>query len=390
LRGLILRLTAKGAVSWSVRGRIRDGAHVGKQTRASLGTWPKVTLKAARVQARRLLGQIADGADPTAKRRAAEAARLARLNAPTVADRLADWQHAKAADWSERYAAEVKRLCDKIVLPELGKRVLAETTRSDWVDLIAAQRASRPSAATWLYASLSSFLSHAEAHGWIAIHPLPRRGLAAIAPKGPPRARILSDDELRRVWKASETLAPKARCFARLLVLCAVRVQEAAGIALGELHLAQRRWTIPAERAKNGQSITLPLCDLALAELQAVLPPAGAGPDYRLLGAIRGGGLKGISAVKRQLDRHSGVADWTMHDLRRTARSALARLGVSNDHAEAALNHVSHRSQLQRTYDRHDYVDEVLAALGTWQMHLAELIGGAPADAEVIELRRVG
>ena len=74
---------------------------------------------------------------------------------------------------------------------------------------------------------------------------------------------------------------------------------------------------------------------------------------------------------------------WRWHDLRRTARTGMTRLGVPRDHAEAAINHVSGRSKLERTYDRHDYAPEVIAALTLWQGHVAGIAGQA---AEVVML----
>ena len=125
----------------------------------------------------------------------------------------------------------------------------------------------------------------------------------------------------------------------------------------------------------------MPLCPLALAELAAVWPGDGKGaaPRWRLLGAIDGGGLRGFSKLKARLDALSGVAGWRWHDLRRTARTGMTRLGVPRDHAEAAINHVSGRSALERTYDRHDYAEEVLAALSCWQAHVARFVEG-PAE----------
>ena len=80
---------------------------------------------------------------------------------------------------------------------------------------------------------------------------------------------------------------------------------------------------------------------------------------------------------------------WRFHDLRRTARTGMTRLGVPRDHAEAAINHISGRSALERTYDRHDYADEVLNALSRWQAHVAGLV--APNQgAEVVPIRRAG
>jgi hypothetical protein len=100
----------------------------------------------------------------------------------------------------------------------------------------------------------------------------------------------------------------------------------------------------------------------------------GAAPDFRLLGGTRGSALSGYSHVKTPLDAKSGVKDWVFHDLRRTCRTGMTRLGISTEHAEAALNHVSHRTVLERTYNVHRYEAEIVAALEAWQQHVAELV----------------
>src|ERR1019366_4043122 len=107
---------------------------------------------------------------------------------------------------------------------------------------------------------------------------------------------------------------------------------------IGEIDLAAKRWTIPAARAKNNQALTLPLCALAVAELYRVWPN-----DPRAIGNLLGRGTNGLSGFSKLLSRVSkaaGVTGWSWHDLRRTARSGMARLGVSREAAEAALNHV--------------------------------------------------
>jgi hypothetical protein len=145
-------------------------------------------------------------------------------------------------------------------------------------------------------------------------------------------------------------------------------------------------------RTKNGTPHTVPLCPLAVAELAAVWPPEQGGraaQRRRLLGAINGGGLRGFSKLKARLDALSGVTGWRWHDLRRTARTGMTRLGVPRDHAEAAINHVSGRSALERTYDRHDYAGEIVSALGRWQTHVAGLVTGAPHGAAMPTPREV-
>jgi hypothetical protein len=127
---------------------------------------------------------------------------------------------------------------------------------------------------------------------------------------------------------------------------------------------------------------------MLVADLRAVWPEHAerAGPGWRLLGDIAGSGLSGFSKIKARLDLKSGVKDWHLHDLRRTARTGMARLGVVSDHAEAALNHVSGRSAIGRVYDRHNYADEVIAALLRWQGHVATLVAGRDGAIQIIDL----
>lgn len=369
VNGLMMRVTAAGVSTWSVRHRLANG----KRVRPSLGRWPEMSLREARKRAKVLLGIIADGADPVEQKRAARAEAEARRTLPTVAASLSTWQKLRADDWSDRYAREVERLCTKIIEPTLGALSLVETTRTQWMALIIGERKERPGTAAWLYAVVSAYTNFAEAAGWIDHPLLPRRGRAAIAPKAPPRERVLSDEELTAVWRAATSRSAKSRTFVQLLVLTGCRVSEATGIALGEVDPARLSWTIPATRSKNNHALTVPLPSFLVAELLA-LTPAETVPGYRLLGARRNSPLQAISRVKEAIDAVSGVRDWRLHDLRRTVRTGLARFGVPTSTAEACLNHLSGRSQLERTYNRHSYEEEILSALTRWQEHVAELV----------------
>ncbi len=383
--GLVLRMTANGTASWSVRVLARDGKH----TRPSLGTWPHVGIADARKLAMAAIAAIQAGGDPIAEKPAARAERKAKASEKSVADRLVEWREAKTVDakspWSDRYAAEVARIARRDIEPKLGKRLLIETTRADWTGIVAVKRKAAPAMAAAMFRVVASFLSYAEANGWIAAPLLPRKGAATLAPAPAARQRALTDAELVEVWRAAGKEPPKLRTFVRLLILTACREMEAADIAVGELDLEANRWAIPADRTKNGNPITLPLCTWATAELRGVMPEDEVGADYRLLGRIRGSGLRGFSKLKARLDERistaraaAGVKDvmpaWRWHDLRRTARTGMTRLGVPREHAEAAVNHLSARSALERTYDTYNYGPEIVAALGKWQAHVAALV----------------
>lgn len=410
--GLILRMTHGGAATWSVRGRVGSD---GRQSRVKLGTWPALGISAARSEARKAMGALETGADPVAKKRAVRDARKATKEADkaaegeTVSARLIEWQRGRlgdpAAPWSPRYAAEVLRVCDKAIIPVLGDKLLRATTREDWTALIQGRKADAVArkakakkdepakrgaparggagAAAFLYRTASAFLNYAEAMGWIAAPMLPRKGAATIAPPPPDRSRVLTDAELAAIWKAADREPPKLRAFTRLLILTGAREREVADMVAGEVELEAGRWSIPGARTKNRQGYALPLSPLALGELRTVWPNDAPAPGDFLLGRSSENGFRGFGRLKLRLEESSKVKAWRWHDLRRTARTGMTRLGVPRDHAEAAINHISGRSSLERTYDRHDYAPEVIAALTIWQAHVAGLVG---ASAEVVAL----
>ncbi len=387
--GLVVRITPTGVVSWAARGR-RPG---GREARVTLGLWPQVSLAEARKRAQGARAAVAEGADPVAAKRAQRDEARARADLPTVAKRLAEWQAANERRWSPRYASEVARLCTRELIPFLGGRPLSEVDRQGWTSVLAVAAQRSASVGSMLYRTAASFLSHADAHGWIAGHPLPRRGASKIAPSVPSRERVLSDEELRPVWAATASMRPGPRCFVRLLICTGCRAGEAAGIAVGEFDPAEGVWRLSATRTKNGRPHIMPIPTALMAELEALTPLGDRDrlAGYRLLGHTRGGALSGFSKIKGALDAASGVSGWRLHDLRRTVRTKLAALGVPPDIAERCLNHVSAVGTLAAIYDRHDYAAEILAALRRWQTALAVLVGETAAGAEVVPLRsRVG
>jgi integrase len=350
VHGLIVRITSTGAISYSARRCI-----AGRHSRITVGKWPMGIAEARRLA----MGTIIDmqkGADPVAEARAAQAPPVV---LPTVAQRLDAWQAARGGAWALRHAHEVARVARVDIIPKLGARALIETTRADWVALVAAKQTTAPAMASLLYRTISAFLNFAEASGWIEHAPLPRRGGVLLAPGPRARERVLTDAELVRVWHGADSLSARGRALVRLLILSGARLNEVAGMREAEIDRAEGVWRLPGARAKNGQGYAIPLSSLALAEIDRChcQPRTGA-----------------LSKLKRQLDEAGGVSDWRLHDLRRTVRTGLSKLGVRREIAEAAINHVGGRSGLVGTYDRHDYAVEAADALRQWQVHVEGLV----------------
>jgi integrase len=155
--------------------------------------------------------------------------------------------------------------------------------------------------------------------------------------------------------------------FVRFTLLTAVRRDEAANMRRSELD--GDLWVIPATRYKGKHDHAVPLSRAALAVLQAV-PVIGSGDLVFTHDGERA--IGGFSKFKRRLDQLSGVTGWTLHDLRRTARSLMSRAGVSSDHAERCLGHVI--NGVRGVYDRHEYQPEKAAAFEKLAEQIAAIL----------------
>jgi integrase len=186
-----------------------------------------------------------------------------------------------------------------------------------------------------------------------------------------PRERVLSDPELIAVWRACGD--DHFGKIVKLLILTAARRTEVGGMCWSELD-DSGNWTIPAARSKNDRAHTLPLPQAALDIIASV--PLVLDRD-QLFGGRGAHGYANWNKAKRLLDERSGVSDWLLHDLRRTAATRMADIGVQPHIIEAILNHYSgHRAGPAGIYNRSSYQREVRAALALWADHITALVTG--------------
>jgi len=176
--------------------------------------------------------------------------------------------------------------------------------------------------------------------------------MGRIRPKERARKRVLSDEELRKVWITAKKCADAFGAYVRFLLLTASRRDEARALVWTEINNAV--WTLPARRNKTKQELVRPLSKPAFQVLESL--PRIEGCDFVFPGT-RGKAINSLSLYKRKLDKTSGVSGWTLHDLRRTARSLMSRAGVNGEHAERCLGH-SVGGLVRETYDRHEYLAE--------------------------------
>jgi integrase len=348
-----------------------------QQRRESLGDVRKLELEAARKIARQRFAQIELGIDPAAERKQA---RADALTLGLVIDRYLDAKRDKlrpnTVNAAKRYFAEHWK--------PLHGRPLEAIKRADVAARLqeSIKAYGRTSAARGRD-NLSALFSWAMKEGLCELNPVlatndPTEGIQ-------PRDRVLNDDEVRAIWNACDD-SDSGR-IVRLLLLTGCRREEIGALKWSEINLGSGILTIPGTRTKNHRTLELILPQVAIEILRSA--PRQEGRDF-VFGRF-GGAFKGWAAAKLRLDARIAIttgkplAPWRLHDLRRTMRSNLGRLGVPPHIAELAINHA--KSGVQAIYDRHRYQREIGAALALWADYVEQLVSGKSQTAKVTALR---
>jgi integrase len=276
---------------------------------------------------------------------------------------------ARATTW-----AQAEGIFRRDVLPRWRGRLVADITRKDVRELLREIATSRPILANRAQAFLSRFFRWLVHEDYIGANPVTEIELSA---KENVRDRALSDDEIRRFWMATAQLPAPFGDIYRLLLLSGARRQEVAEMQWREIDAKQRVWLLPAQRSKTKVAHILPLGPLAWEIIEA--QPRN-GSDY-VFGCRR----VGFSHQKLKLDAAMQTNEpWINHDLRRTARSLMARARVDSETAERMIGHLPRG--LIRTYDVYDRVTEKRDGFAKLEREIDLILN--PAPAAVVAFRR--
>lgn len=352
--GLALRVSRAGSRSWTYHFTLG-----GRRVRMTFGTYPATSLAKAHTLADEAKAALEAGRDP----------RSALAKPQTLKAICEEWAEREGAGL--RTGEDRKATLERLVYPTLGNRPIGDIRRSDIVRLLdRIEDDSGPVMADQTLAFIRRVFTWYASRDDDFRSPIVR-GMARTKPKARARKRILADDEIRDVWAALST-ADVPACyppFVKSLLLCATRRTESARMHSTEID--GELWTIPGERYKTKLDHVIPLTPQAKA-LMGAKPEGFKGNSWFIL-STTGGSLpfSGFSKAKKALDaeiaqrREAGGRDamprWTLHDLRRTARSLMSRAKVPSDHAERVLGHVI--GGVRETYDRYEYLDEKRDAL---------------------------
>lgn len=420
--GMGVRVTDSGHRSFILIARY-PGPGKSSPTRRALGVYGALSLEQAREKARRWHSLIRKGVDPKdeeSRERAAEINKRSTTFAAVANDFI------KLKLPGERKGKDVEREIRRDLLPKWKDLPVTEITDDHIRIVIKGKAPDGKVGARNLLALIKRLFRWVAAQGVYGIAVPPGLAISAKDILGDDvsksRDRILSDDELFAFWRVTGRWRYPVGPAYRLLLLAALRLREAASADRSEFdpvvlqRLSHRKeggqidwrtvpkdrliWTIPKERMKGKESgkkqaraHAVPLTPAVLAVLER-LPmqkgkfifsttngdvPVSIGSkikidlDRRMLLTLRA-----IAKLRGQNAKDVRLKPWVNHDLRRTARSHLSRLKVSEEAREALLAHA--RPGIKGTYDLYDYLDEKREALELWSARLRPIVELEPAN----------
>ena len=376
--GFGMRISAAGTKTFILMYR-----HRGRPRRMTLGRYPVLSLADAREMASEALRQVTKGVDPTLTEHAVDDPAF---QFDAVVERYVERHcavHNKAST-----AKETERLLNKHFVSAWGKRDVRDIRQSHINEILDALIADdKPSEANHGLGVIKTLFRWCVDRDMLSISPCMKVKKPA---KHGSRSRVLSESELAAVWSILDSEGYPFGPMVKLLILTGQRRGEVTQMRRSQLDLKAKTWLIPAELSKNGREHLLPLSTHAMAVI-AALPQS----DGDLLFPARGNDeavVSGFTRAKNRFDRISGVTEWTLHDLRRTAATFLGKQKTPPHVIERILNHVSGSfAGVAGVYNRHPYFDEMRHALELWGATVPKLGSGtSQPTATLTTMRSVG
>ncbi len=397
MSGLQIRVFPSGARSFCFR-----YTYGGAVRRMTLGAFPAMSLKLARehhLAAARLLERGTDPQDAKAERREVQRREKAKREAEITVEALVDEFITDHLREHRRDPDQAERLLRREVLPKWKGKKASELRRRDAVILCRNIKRRAPVLANRVAALVVQLFGFAADAGHLETNPM--AGLRRPT-KETPRERKLDVDEIHTLWheldarssvqqggplkkgrenrrgtaEAPQLTRPLALGI-KLLLATAQRRGELLKARWADVDTDGALWTIPKEHSKNGHPHAVPLSPLARELLRELRTLAG-GSDF-LFPARRSEQRGDAPVTEKALSRAAarnqcGLDRWTPHDLRRSAATHMNRLGTDAIVVEKVLNHTL--PKMMATYNRHDYLPEMRAALDAWSAELRRIVAG--------------
>ena len=377
--GLVLEVRPNGQRAWLYRYRL-----YGRQEKLSLGTYPTLSLAAARaahLDARKLVlaGRSPVQAKQAEKRRLSDDLQIVRgLAKAYLEDQVA----------SLASAARARRYVERYVLPAIGGKFLQEVTPADCVAIVERiKRRGTPAVARKVLEQLRGLFAYAVDRHLLVLNPAAQVRAAKIIGVKPSRDRVLSKTEIGQLLTAADGFptSQSNRLAFKLILLTLCRKGELVKARWEHVDLEEGEWRVPAENAKNRQEHIVYLSGQACTVFAQLRGLAGSSswvlPGRDPTKHVSITTLNQVTFVMRQRGE-TWLDDIHIHDLRRTASTHLHEMGWASDVVEKALNHTI--GGVRGVYNRARYAAQRREMLQAW----ADFVEGLLAGAEVVPLRR--
>jgi len=387
--GLSVRVSAKGKIVFQMR-----FIYAGKQQRFDLGTYPLLSLKDARAECIKYRGEVERGNDP----RIVKALELsAKQGATTVSAAFTEW-FKNNVEGKRVSAHESWRSIELHILPKLGRLPLDQVALHHWLSVIEPLSKKSPAMSVRVLTQCRQMLRWAMRRRLVKDNPLlnitAKHDLHVSKGKG---ERTLSDPELALLFEFFDNnsrMDPKNLLFMQLCLLYGCRNGELRNAKKSDFDFDKRVWTVPPANRKTGKATSKPML--------RPIPPEFDDTINLLISLTAGEYLVPLTGrdeplttsaslslpyrVMQWARKHKGVemAHWSLHDLRRTARTHFGAL--TDPHvAEIMLDHAL--PGVWQVYDKGDYLPEQMRAYQAWYRKLMIIAGKADAD-NVVSMKR--
>lgn len=332
---------------------------------------PFLTLTEARRLHAEARSKLARGIDPGAEKKKSLQMRTA---APTFREMLEEFSRIELS--GKKTGDERRRLLEKDAVPAWGKHKVVDIKRRDIVLLLDRIRERAPITANRFQGVLARFFFFCAERGVVEDSPCTR--IRKVPERA--RSRVLNDEEIKLLWRALDLnnktidIYVLTKLALRMLLVTGQRPGEVCGMTWGEIG-EDGFWRLPQERAKNQEGHRIPLTNMATEILRTAQPYAGD-CVYVFRSSYKADSPIDRHSLSRAISRHwkqIGLKEkFTPHDLRRTMRTRLAELGISDIVAERAMGHKL--QGMMAIYNRYSYDQEKREALEKWEIRLQEII----------------
>ena len=365
--GLNVRLSAAGAVTFFYRYR-----WAGNPAQITLGEYPALSLSDARDRRQLFRKWLTEGVDP---RQQIKIEKKNKTEALTVDEAYCYWEEYYCRPEGLVGLSSNRKCYEKHIKPALGNVVVDQTDKGNWISVF--DTMGRTVMAGEMLSIMKRAFRFCSNRGVISNNPLESLRRSDVGTSPAYQDRKLSDSEIKIIWEELDTLPLPKQIIVRFLLLTGCRTAEIRKARWEWFDLKEKTWTVPAEEYKTGKTIRRALGDVPASMMKSLKELTGSDLVLSKLNSRtripQPLNQAQVSEYAQFISNRTGLAHWTLHDMRRTVATRLSELGAPPHVIEKLLGH--QMGGVMARYNLHDYIDDQRHWLKVWHDHLEKVIG---------------